>query len=157
MGMALSGLASGFDWKSMVDQLIEVSRTPQKRMQSDQSKNNSKASAINEIKGLLADLKTNIASLGSQDALRKRSATLGGAATGWTGSAATTASAGKYTFSLNTLASAAKLNGKTGMLPGDSRLAASIDPGLPLSSQPLGRAITGGTFTINGKAVTIAS
>jgi flagellar hook-associated protein 2 len=157
MGMALSGLASGFDWKSMVDQLIEVSRTPQKRMQSDQSKNNSKASAINEIKGLLADLKTNIASLGSQDALRKRSATLGGAATGWTGSAATTASAGKYTFSLNTLASAAKLNGKTGMLPGDSRLAASIDPGLPLSSQPLGRAITGGNFTINGKAVTIAS
>ena len=78
----------------MVDQLIEVSRTPQKRMQSDQSKNNSKASAINEIKGLLADLKTNIARLGSQDALRKRSATLGGAATGWTASAATTASAG---------------------------------------------------------------
>ena len=50
MGMGLSGLASGFDWKSMVDQLIEVSRAPQNRMRSEQSKNSSKTNAINEIK-----------------------------------------------------------------------------------------------------------
>ena len=150
MGMSLSGLASGFDWKSMVDQLIEVGRTPQKRMQTEQSTNNSKTTAINEIKGLLADLKNNIASLGSEEALLKRSATLGGTSAGWSGSAAATATPGKYTFLLKTLATAAKFNGATG-------LAASIDPGMPLSTQSLGRTITGGNFTINGTTITIAS
>ena len=150
MGMALSGLASGFDWKSMVDQLIEVSRAPQKRMQTEQSTNSSKTSAINEIKGLVADLKTNIASLGSADALLKRSATLGGAVTGWTASADSTATAGKYTFKVNTLATASKLSGATG-------LAAAIDPTSTLSSLSVGRTITGGSFTVNGVVVNIAS
>ena len=150
MGMGLSGLASGFDWKSMVDQLIEVSRAPQNRMRSEQSKNSSKTNAINEIKGLLANLKTDIANLGSQDALLKRSASLGGTATGWSASASTSASAGKYTFSVTTLATAAKWTGA-----GD--LAGGIDPDLPLSGQPLGRTLVGGNFTVNGTIVTIDS
>ena len=152
MGMGLSGLASGFDWKSMVDQLIEVSRAPQNRMRSEQSKNSSKTNAINEIKGLLADLKTNISSLGSQDTLLKRTASLGGSATatGWTTSASTTASAGKYHFSVTALATAAKWTGAAG-------LAGGIDPTLPLSSQPLGRTIVGGNFTVNGTIVTMDS
>lgn len=132
----------------MVDQLIEVSRAPQNRMRSEQSKNSSKTSAINEIKGLLADLKTNIASLGSQDALLKRSASLGGTATGWSASASTSASSGKYTFSVTTLATAAKWTGA-----GD--LAGGIDPDLPLSGQPLGRTLVGGNFTVNGTIVTV--
>ena len=150
MGMGLSGLASGFDWKSMVDQLIEVSRAPQNRMRSEQSKNSSKTNAINEIKGLLANLKTDIASLGSQDALLKRSASLGGAATGWSASAAPDTVSGKYTFTVNTLATAAKLDGTP-------LSAGPINPLATLSSLPVGRTITGGTFTINGVAVSIAS
>jgi flagellar hook-associated protein 2 len=150
MGMGLSGLASGFDWKSMVDQLIEVSRAPQNRMRSEQSKNSSKTNAINEIKGLLADLKTNIASLGSQDALLKRSATLGGSATatGWSASAAPDTVAGKYTFAVNVLATAAKLNG--------TPLSASpINPLSTLSSLPIERTITSGKFTVDGVAIDI--
>ena len=152
MGMQLSGLASGFDWKSMVDQLIEVSRAPQNRMRTEQAKNSSKTSAINEIKGQLAGLKTDLASLGSQDALLKRSATLGGSATatGWTASAATTASAGKYTFNVTQLATAAKLKGATG-------LAAPIDKLSTLSSLPVGRTITGGKFTVNGVPIEVAT
>ena len=134
----------------MVDQLIEVSRAPQNRMRSEQSKNSSKTSAINEIKGLLANLKTDIASLGSQDALLKRSASLGGTATGWSASAAPDTVAGKYTFTISALATAAKLNGTP-------LSAGPINPLATLSSLPLGRTITGGTFTINGVAVSIAS
>ena len=133
-----------------MDQLIQVGRAPQQRMQAEQSKNNSKANAINEIKGLLSDLKTNIASLGSKDALLKRSATLGGAMTGWTASAATDATAGKYTFKVNVLATASKLTGTSG-------LAGAINPLSTLSSLPVGRTITGGNFTINGTPVTIAT
>jgi len=150
MGMQLSGLASGFDWKTMVDQLIEVSRAPQNRMRTEQAKNSSQTSAINEIKGQLAGLKTDLASLGSQDALLKRSATLGGSATatGWTASASTSTSAGKYSFSVTALATAAKWTGA-------ADLAAGIDPDLPLSGQPLGRTIVGGNFTVNGTIVPV--
>ena len=37
MELNLSGLASGFDWKSMVDQLTDLERLPQKRLLAQQS------------------------------------------------------------------------------------------------------------------------
>ena len=36
MDLSLSGLASGFDWKSVVDQLVEIERAPQRRARSEQ-------------------------------------------------------------------------------------------------------------------------
>src|SRR5437867_1715297 len=35
--LALSGLASGFDWLSVVDKLTEVERAPQNRLRTEQS------------------------------------------------------------------------------------------------------------------------
>ena len=67
MGLALSGLASGFDWKSIVDQLIEVSRAPQNRMRTEKSQLATKNSAISEIKGLVSSLKSSLTSLNSAE------------------------------------------------------------------------------------------
>jgi len=36
MELGLSGLASGFEWKSVVDQLVEVERAPQRRARREQ-------------------------------------------------------------------------------------------------------------------------
>ena len=36
MAISLSGLASGFDWQSMVDQLVEVERASQNQLRSEQ-------------------------------------------------------------------------------------------------------------------------
>ena len=71
MGLALSGLASGFDWKSIVDQLIEVSRAPQNRMRKDQSANSTKTTALNEIKGLLSSFKSSLTTLNSAEGFQK--------------------------------------------------------------------------------------
>ena len=152
MGMALSGLASGFDWKSIVDQLIEVSRAPQSRMKREQSSNSVKTSALNEIKGLLSSFKSSVSSLASTQAIQKKSATFENTATNWTASANTTASSGTYKFEILSEATASKLTTGAGSIA--SPLNAAFPPGFPittsLSDLPVGRTITGGIFTVNG-------
>ena len=76
MGLALSGLASGFDWKSIFDQLIEVSRAPQNRMRRKQSANATKTSALNVVKGLLSSLKYSLTTLPSTEAIHKKAETV---------------------------------------------------------------------------------
>ena len=151
MGMALSGLASGFDWKSIVDQLIEVSRAPQSRMKREQSSNSVKTSALNEIKGLLSSFKSSVSSLASTQAIQKKSATFENTATNWTASANTTASSGTYKFEILSEATASKLTGVGSIA---SQLDAAFPPDFPittsLSDLPVGRTITGGIFTVNG-------
>jgi flagellar hook-associated protein 2 len=150
MGMALSGLASGFDWKSIVDQLIEVSRAPQNRMRTEKSTNASKTSALNEIKGLLASLKTSAGSLAAGDALLKKSATFKSSTTSWTAAATKDTPTGEYIFKIKSPATASKLEGVSG-------IAKQLDPDAPISGQFLGRTLVGGTLTINGKQITIST
>ena len=139
----MSGLASGVDWQAIVDKLIAVSRVPQDRMYKEKSVTASKTSAINEIKGLMATLKTSIADLGSSDALLKKSAS--GAAT-----ATADTPIGTYDFNLTTLATTAKLSG-------GGNLATHLNADDPLSNISVGRTITGGTFTVEGVQVTIST
>ena len=148
MGLALSGLASGFDWKSIVDQLIEVSRAPQNRMRREQSANATKTTALNEVKCLLSSLKSSLSSLSSTEALQKKSATFSNSATTWTASADNTTPSGTYEIELISKAKTARLTGNEG-------IANSVDPDWPLSTISTGFNITAGTFTVNGVKITI--
>ena len=151
MGMALSGLASGFDWKSIVDQLIEVSRAPQNRMRTEKTSNASKSSAINDIKGLLGTLKTSISSLATEESLFKKSVTFKDASTNWKASASKDTPAGEYKFNLISEASASKLSGS-------SNLVAPLDPDKTIAEISVGRTITtSGFFTINGQRVNVTA
>ena len=151
MGMALSGLASGFDWKSIVDQLIEVSRAPQNRMRTEKSANASKSSAINDIKGLLGTLKTSISSLATEESLYKKGVTFKDASTNWKATASKDTPAGEYKFNLISEASASKLSGS-------SNLVAPLDPTKTIAEISVGRTITApGFFTVNGQRINVAS
>ena len=150
MGMALSGLASGFDWKSIVDQLIEVSRAPQNRMRTEKTANASKSNAVNDLKGLVSTFKSSLTSLVSEEALFKKSSTFKDTATNWTASAAKETPAGEYKFNLLTTATASKLTGS-----GD--LVADIDTSAPISGISVGRTLKAGFFTVNGQKITIAT
>ena len=150
MGMALSGLASGFDWKSIVDQLIEVSRAPQNRMRTEKTANASKSNAVNDLKGLVSTFKSSLTSLVSEEALFKKSSTFKDTATNWTASAAKETPAGEYKFNLLTTATASKLTGS-----GD--LVADIDTSAPISCISVGRTLKAGFFTVNGQKITIAT
>ena len=148
--MALSGLASGFDWKSIVDQLIEVSRAPQNRMRTEKSTNASKSSAINDIKGLLGTLKTSISSLATEESLYKKGVTFKDASTNWKATASKDTPAGEYKFNLSSEASASKLSGS-------SNLVAPLDPTKTIAEISVGRTITSGFFTVNGQRVDVAA
>jgi flagellar hook-associated protein 2 len=150
MGMALSGLASGFDWKSIVDQLIEVSRAPQNRMRTEKTSNASKSSAINDIKGLLGTLKTSISSLATEESLYKKGATFKDTSTNWKATASKDTPAGEYKFNLISEASASKLSGS-------SNLVAPLDPTKTIAEISVGRTITSGFFTIRGQRVNVAT
>ena len=58
MDLNVSGLASGFDWKSMVDQLTNVERAPQRRMRTEQAGVRAKNAAFTRLKTELTSLKT---------------------------------------------------------------------------------------------------
>src|SRR5690606_2849189 len=47
-GLQLAGLASGFDWQSLVDSLISLERTPTSRMETAQVRNPRKHSQLTE-------------------------------------------------------------------------------------------------------------
>jgi flagellar hook-associated protein 2 len=155
MGLALSGLASGFDWQSIVDQLIEVSRTPQNRMRAEKSQLASKTSALNEIKGLVTTFKSSLEGLGSENTVLKRSATFASTTTDWAATATQDTPIGQYVFELTQKATSAKLEGTTGVagsgVPGGDPSTAS------LASLNVGRTLTAGTFTVNGEVITISS
>ena len=155
MGLALSGLASGFDWQSIVDQLIEVSRTPQNRMRAEKSQLASKTSALNEIKGLVTSFKSSLEGLGSENTVLKRAATFASSTTDWAAAATPDTPVGQYVFELTQKATSAKLEGTAGVagsgVPGGDASTAS------LASLNVGRTLTSGTFTVNGEVITISS
>ena len=74
--LALSGLASGFDWKAVVEQLIEIERMPQQRLQFEQQENNDKISSLGQIKSQLDSLKTAADELGNDGIFDARSVSL---------------------------------------------------------------------------------
>jgi flagellar hook-associated protein 2 len=150
MGIALSGLASGFDWKSIVDQLIENSRAPQNRMRTEKTTNASKSSAINDIKGLLGTLKTSISSLATEESLYKKGATFKDTSTNWRASASKDTPAGEYKFNLLSEASASKLTGSSNLVP-------PLDSSKTIAEVSVGRTIAPGYFTVNGQRVNVAS
>ena len=152
MGMALSGLASGFDWKSIVDQLIEVSRAPQTRMRKEQTTNSQKSSALEDVRGKLAALKTSISNLNSQDSLLKKSATIADKTSNWSATATRDTPAGDYNVEMISQATATVLRGKQ-----DLNLNSGLNVSDQINSKWIGTTITPGFFTVNGKQINVDS
>ena len=66
MDLSLSGLASGFDWKSVVDQLVEIERAPQRRARREQYD-------VSRRNMLLGNIKDELSSVESKAKLLKDS------------------------------------------------------------------------------------
>lgn len=152
--LALSGLASGFDWKSLVDQLVEVERTPQVRMFTEQQAILTRKTAYDSVSTQLNVLKNRVDELNDDDLFDSRLATSSDDAI-TTVSAAAGTTLGTYAIDILQLASAAVQRGTADI---GSALSASTDvSGVELATAPFSRAVTAGTFTINGKQVTIST
>ncbi len=152
--LAITGLASGVDWSNLISALAQAERAPETQWQQNQTNINAQNSAFDTIKGNLANLQTDIQAL--QDSTLYSGVAVQSSDSGVaTASAASGATLGTYSFNISQLATAAKINGSADV----SRV---ISPDGDLSAVTIGTAgfstpVTGGTFTINGAQVTVAT
>lgn len=152
--LGLSGLASGFDWKTLVDQLVEVERTPQVRMYTEQQSILTRKTAYDSVATQLSVLQNRVDDLNDSDLFDSRLATSSDEDIA-TVSAAAGAALGTYKINISQLATAAVQLGSTNI--GGSLSATSDVSGVVLEDASFSRAITAGTFTVNGKQVTISA
>ena len=117
-GLQLSGLASGFDWKTFTDSVMEMERAPARRYQAEQAKNDNKKSQLSSLGPKLSSLQTAMNALSSSTlgASRKVVNESSSAVVKATVSAATPV--GSYGVQVTTLATASRLTGGVAAQPG---------------------------------------
>ena len=152
--LSIAGLASGFDWQTMVSQLIAVESEPVTQLQTQDSTLQSKNSAYTQIGTDLTNLNTSIQALLDPSLFNARQASLSDATVA-TATADDTAPLGNYTFSFGQLATSAAQLGAANTALGLN--ATSDVSGLTLANAAFVSPITAGTFTVNGQAITVAT
>lgn len=154
LDMSISGLASGFDWKSVVDQLTAVERTPQATVRTEQATLSRRRDALGQIATQLTDLQTKATALGDATLYTRRSGGSSDSSVA-TVSAADGAVTGINTISVLTLATPSSWLGATSgvISPLNS---ASVDAntaatGPTMASAGWGATFTAGTVTVGVK------
>jgi len=152
--LAISGLASGFDWQSLVSQLVQVERSPETQLQNQQSVLAQQNNALGSIKTELSVLQNDVAALNAPGFFDSRTA-VSSDSTVASATAAAGTTAGTYAFNVTQMASAAVLQGTAGA--GASLSPTSDVTNLKLSAAGFANPVTAGTFTVNGAQITVAT
>jgi flagellar hook-associated protein 2 len=161
MDLRLTGLASGFDWKTMVEQLVEVERAPQRRLRSEQDALAQRNNAYGSLLTQLTVLQHKVDALKAPALFTARQASASDTAVA-TASAESGALLGSYKFNITQLATASVHQGAANvgrvLIPRADGLEPTADvSGLVLSEAGFATAVTAGTFTVNGKQISIAT
>lgn len=154
-GLQVAGLASNFDWKSFVDQIMEVERSPAARLESEKEKNTTKVNLLTTLGTRIASVQESAQALKSAALFNKRSASSSTSGSTWSSSAADSTASGAYKISVSRLATTASLAGGNDIARGLNPSSSSV-AGLTLATLPLAQSITAGKFTVNGNQVTVA-
>ncbi|MEK7780998.1 MAG: flagellar filament capping protein FliD [Verrucomicrobiota bacterium] len=154
MDLGLSGLVSGLDWRTLVDQLADAERTPQTRLRIEQTTLGKQNTAYAAIQTQLEALQTRVTAL-KDSALYDTRLTNTSDDSRATATASAGTTLGLYSFDITQLATAAKQLGTAGA--GSSLSATNDVSGLVLSDAAFATAITAGTITVNGKQITVAT
>ncbi|MBX3743699.1 MAG: flagellar filament capping protein FliD [Verrucomicrobiae bacterium] len=154
MELGLSGLASNFDWRSLVDQIANVERLPQRRLMSEQNLLEQRKNAYGSILTQLNILATRVDALKSPDLFQARKASVGDAAAA-SATASAGAAEGTYTFEFRQLATAARQVGQ-GNIGGPLHDGPDVS-GLSLATAGFAAPITAGSFRVNGALVEVTA
>src|SRR6185503_3546110 len=135
--LSLSGLASGFDWKTVVDQLADLERAPETRLRREQTTLTQRNSAYSNILTQITALKAKVDALKDPALFLSHTSTVGDA-TILSGTADTTAALGSYVFDIIQLATASQHQGTSDI--GKRLSDTDVVSGLVLSSAGLATA-----------------
>lgn len=152
--LQVAGLASNFDWKSFVDQIMSLEHAPADRLAAEKIENNLKVSQLSTLGTKLSALQDAALALKADGLFGQRLTTFGSTST-WSSSAAADTATGTYKIAVSQLATAAKLTGTSDIGAGLNTVDDDVS-GLTLANLPIGQAVTAGTFTVNGQQITVA-
>ena len=147
MDLGLSGLASGFDWKSVVDQLVEVERAPQRRARREQYEVSEKNRILSLIKDELSALQNKSKALKDSDLYQSRTTSVSDSTIG-SSSVSSGAALGNYEFEFFQKAT-------TGVQKGGADAGKVVDSTAVIDSNGFGVGITTGTIIINDEIITV--
>lgn len=154
MDLNISGLASGFDWTSFVNQMVAAEQQPEQALRLRQSTLNQQKSAYGAIQTELNKFKDQLASLQQASFFSSRLAQSSNASI-TSASAAAETPLGQYAFDIKQLATASF---QQGLADAGGKLSASSDvSALVLANAAFATSVTGGTFTVNGQQIKIAA
>jgi flagellar hook-associated protein 2 len=152
--LALSGLASGLDWTSIINEMVAAESAPETTMEGEQTTIGTKKTAYQTIKTDLTTLNGDITTLNGPDFFQTRTASTANSAIA-TATAAPGTATGDYTFNISQLATQASWQGASA---GVNPISSSSDvSGVEVGTAGFSTPITAGTFTINGQTITIAA
>ncbi len=137
---AITGIISGIDYRSLIDQIIIAEGAPAVRLRAQEQKENDQLKAFATYRGLLAAVQTAAATLQDGTAFDGISATttaLSGTRPLVSATGTSSAATGSYRLAVTSLAKAQKLGSTT----------------FASTSTSLG--LTAGSFTINGATITV--
>ncbi|MBL9202603.1 MAG: flagellar filament capping protein FliD [Opitutaceae bacterium] len=154
-GLQVAGLASNFDWKSFVDQIINLERAPASRLETEQATNRQKVTLLSTLGTKLSTLQGTVQALKSDTLYGKRTAASGTADSTWKAAAANDTVTGTYAIAVSRLAAATKLAGAADIGAGLNPVSGDVS-GLTLANLPIAQPVTAGSFTINGTVVTVS-
>lgn len=155
-GIQITGIFSGMNWSTIVTELITADSGPVTELQSQITANTAKINDLSGIGSDLTALQTAVEALGDYgtNVFTNRAATMVDSTSTWAPTASANTPTGNYAISVSTLASAAQLNGSTGV---SAALATTSDvSGLTLATLHTATAPTAGVFTVDGQQVTVA-
>jgi flagellar hook-associated protein 2 len=151
--LAVSGLASGFDWQTVVAQLANAERSAETPWQIQQSVLNTQHTVYGSINDALTTLQADVKALQDptlyQSALAQTSD-----ATIATASAVSGADLGSFAFNISKLATAARINGAANV---GKILAPDGPSNAVIGTAGFATPVTAGTFTINGVPINVST
>ncbi|EDY83226.1 flagellar hook-associated protein 2, putative [Verrucomicrobiia bacterium DG1235] len=146
----VAGLASGFDWNSMIDQLMTIERIPQQRLSAEKSSNTSKLDALSTLKKKVETLQSQTKALNETSLFNSKSAELSDDSLNITASATTAAAKGNFEISVSQLATATRRLGSADVVTEMG------DENTLISALRISKDVSEGTFSVNGQEITIA-
>lgn len=151
----LTGLASGLDWRTLVDKLVDAQRTPQTRLRAQQTRYQQQTNALENFKTKLTDLQTSMKNLNDSDSVyAARTASIANSSSTWTASTSAGTDSGTYQIEVTQLATRSQ---RVGTADVGSGLSATSDvSGLTIGTLGISTAITEGEFTVNGARISVA-
>ena len=150
----LSGLASGMDWTSIINDMVAVEEAPETQMEAQQALLKTEGTSYTTIGTDLAALQKDITTLMDPTFFENRTASAADASVA-SATAASGTPLGVYNFDISQLATEASWLGAHATV---NPLSATNDvSGVTLGTAGFASPVTAGTFTVNGKQITIAT